>query len=273
MENFLKRYSKVPNGFINDFFSISKESYNDKEFAIDFDIVVKWLKIRKDSLKRTLIKYFEKNYDYKIINIKKKNKNRGANYFELILLTPDCFKELCMISQTKKAKEVRKYYLTLEKLIRQYNQEIQDKLNNKIGLLKTNQKPKINTKGGVIYILRALNTDETLYKLGKSSNLRKRLDNYNSGNANDIEPLFILETSDIDKIERCVKNIVKDFKYRKYKEVYQIDLNVLKMAVVQCDELMSNFEDYVKSNKKSTINKQFKKLRETKEGLFIFLSE
>ena len=33
-----------------------------------------------------------------------KNKKRGANYVSKIMLTPDCFKELCMISQTDKAK-------------------------------------------------------------------------------------------------------------------------------------------------------------------------
>jgi hypothetical protein len=31
--------------------------------------------------------------------------------------------------------------------------------------VKTNQKPKVNQVGGVIYILKALNTEETLYKL------------------------------------------------------------------------------------------------------------
>lgn len=58
----------------------------------------------------------------------------------------------------------------------------------KIGLLEINQKPKLNIKGGVIYILKALNSETTLYKLGKTKNLKNRLNTYNTGNANDVEP-------------------------------------------------------------------------------------
>ncbi len=53
----------------------------------------------------------------------------------------------------------------------------------KIGILETNLKPKSNAKGGVIYILKALNTNATLYKLGKTNDLKNRLNTYNSGNA------------------------------------------------------------------------------------------
>jgi len=36
-----------------------------------------------------------------------------SNY-DMILITPNCLKELCMISQTKKAKEVRKYFIEMD---------------------------------------------------------------------------------------------------------------------------------------------------------------
>ena len=105
MEEFLKKYSKVPNGFISDFFNLNKESYIDNEFMIDFDKIVKWLTIRKDNLKRLLIANFEQNYDYIIEKEKRRHKNyKGGNLVEIITLTPDCFKELCMLSQTAKAK-------------------------------------------------------------------------------------------------------------------------------------------------------------------------
>ena len=79
-----------------------------------------------------------------------------------------------------------------------------------MGILKKNQKSKINIKKGVVYIIKAQNSLTTnVYKLGRSTNLKNRLKNYNSGNANDIEPLFILEVNDIEKVESCVKNLVK----------------------------------------------------------------
>ena len=39
---------------------------------------------------------------------------------------------------------------------------------NKIEQIENNQKPKINTTKIIIYVFRALNTDLTLYKIGKT---------------------------------------------------------------------------------------------------------
>ena len=49
------------------------------------------------------------------------------------MLTPDCFKRLCLLSRTKKAEEVRTYFLELEKLIGNYKDYIINGL--KISLL------------------------------------------------------------------------------------------------------------------------------------------
>lgn len=82
MEEFLKKYSNVPKGFITDFFRISKETYDIKDFVVKLDIVSKWLKIRKDSLKRTLIANFDVNYDF---TINKKNSNNKGNVAQHML--------------------------------------------------------------------------------------------------------------------------------------------------------------------------------------------
>ena len=115
MESFIKQFSNIPDNFINDFFIIVKEEYFDNEIIIDFEIVIKWLKVRKDSLKKILVDNFEENYDYTIEKKKKKQINsRGATIYEYILITPNCFKELCIISQTSKAKIIRKNCIKLE---------------------------------------------------------------------------------------------------------------------------------------------------------------
>ena len=41
MEKFIKKYSDVPNKFVENFFNISKENYNDTDFKFDFCVVVK----------------------------------------------------------------------------------------------------------------------------------------------------------------------------------------------------------------------------------------
>ena len=50
--------------------------------------------------------------------------------------------------------------------LNKYN--IIDGMMNKIEQIENNQKPKINTTKIIIYVFRALNTDLTLYKIGKT---------------------------------------------------------------------------------------------------------
>lgn len=241
--------------------------------------MIKWLGVRKNNLKRLLVRYFLENYDYIIEKIKKKNNGgNGTNYYDDIWITPDCFKELCMLSQTPKAKQVRLYYLSLEKLIRKYYNYIGEKLYRKIGLLEKNQKPKINIKGGVIYFFEALNNiklthlEEKLYKIGKTKNVKNRFKTYNSGNANDIEPLFVLEVDDITKVEKCIKNLLVDYQYRKYKEIYQININALKLVFNNCDKLVAGFKKYMNNNPKEA-DKKFKRMKRSNYDIVLYFDK
>jgi len=274
MESFIKQFSKVPDNFISDFFIIAKEEYSDNEIIIDFEIVVKWLNVLKENLKKILVNNFEENFDYTIEKKKKKQLNsRGATIYELILITPNCFKELCMISQTEKAKEVRKYFIEMEKIIKRYFETIKEEMYKKIGLLQINQKPKLNIKGGVIYILKALNSDITLYKLGKTKNLKNRLNTYNTGNANDVEPLFILPVNDIDSVESCVKKACKTHQYRKYKEVYEIDIDVLKDVMSECNDFVNKMAFKLNDkNEKKKFKTNISRMKKKLDKYFIYFA-
>ena len=64
-----------------------------------FENISKLLKVNKSDIKKILIKHFDDNFDYTIKKIKKKQINsREATISEQILITPNCMKELCMIS-------------------------------------------------------------------------------------------------------------------------------------------------------------------------------
>jgi hypothetical protein len=108
-------------------------------------------------------------------------------------------------------------------------------MKDKIKKLENNQKPKINPKKGVIYILETAD-GYGHYKVGKTINLKKRMNNYNANNKDDIIPIYILETESIDDVEKCVKQYAKKYQYRKYKEIYKIDLNMLKELLSDCED-------------------------------------
>jgi hypothetical protein len=230
--DFLKTYTKINNNFIDDFFALydSKDKYN---FSIDIDAIAKWFEMRKDHIKKTLRESYIKNIDYKII----KNELNGlkGKPKETILLTPKCFKLMAMQSRTKKAIQVREYYYELEQVIDQYKEYIIKGLEEKIKKLENNQKPKINPSKGIIYILE---TADGLghYKVGKTKNLKQRLKQYNGDKKDDIIPLYVYETDNIDEVERCVKSYAKQYQYRKYKEVYKANINMLKDLIHDCGE-------------------------------------
>ena len=94
-----------------------------------------------------------------------------------------------------------------------------------------------------------------MFKLGNSDDMKKRLRTYNSGNANNIEPLFIMKVDDINMVEGCIKNIAKEYQYIKNKEVYNIDFEFLKKLCIKCKNFIKQLENEFINNTKKTKNK------------------
>jgi hypothetical protein len=71
---------------------------------------------------------------------------------------------------------IRKYYLTVEKILRDYYIEIENNLKKELGLVKKNQKQETLPKGGHIYIIKAQNTTEKdMFKIGNTIDLKIEL--------------------------------------------------------------------------------------------------
>lgn len=189
------------------------------------------MKVRKDHILDTLRAGYTENKEYKIV-AKKSVKGTGRPR-NVIMLTPRCFKSLAMQGTSKRAKAVREYYLDLEELLQRYQNYIHEGLREKIRRLQHNQKPKVNPKKGVIYILQAAEGND-YYKVGRTKDLKKRLSSYNADKADDIKPLFLYETDDVEEVEACIGIFLKKHKYRRSKEIYEVDLGILKKMVTEC---------------------------------------
>ena len=93
------------------------------------------------------------------------------------------------------------------------------KSREKIKKLEQNQKPKIYPKRGVIYVFETPNSPQnSLYKIGKTKDLKQRLKSHQSPLSHDINILYYFETEDIDSVEKCAKTFMKKYQYRKYKD-------------------------------------------------------
>lgn len=237
-KDFLLTQNTIKKTFINDFFEIIREDYFEisDQFLINSNKLQLWLNItsRKD-FHFTIKNSYRINIDYIIIKNENKIGKGGRNEI-IYMLTPDCAKMILQSTKSKKGTEVRKYFIEIEKMLYKYKDTIIKSLSNELTLVKNNQKPKPDDKKKKIYIFKALNTNETLYKLGKSKNIRKRLNSHNSPLANDLILVHEFETDNMHGVEQCIKGLMKVAQYRKYKEVYQVDLEILKQFLKNCDD-------------------------------------
>jgi phage anti-repressor protein len=81
-------------------------------YPVDFDDAWQWVGYsRKDNALETLKANFEEGTDFSGL----KRKSTGGRPSDAYFLTTDCFKAFCMMAGTQKGKEVRRYYLDLEK--------------------------------------------------------------------------------------------------------------------------------------------------------------
>lgn len=272
-ETFIIKYSFVNSKFVKDFYNIIKEDYIERynEFLIDSEILRKWLEIANrrifnDTIKRS----YKKNIDYKIEKVKKSLGSGGQNY-EVITLTPEASKKICLSTNSKMGGQVQQYFLDLEVALYKYKNYIIEGMNKKIQQLENNQKPKINKTKKIIYVFRALNTDLTLYKIGKTINSKTRFSKHNSPMANDLEVLFQYETDNIDQVELCIKAYMKKAQYRKYKEVYRVDLDIIKKTIKNCDAEINEINKEIENkNKKQKGGIFFNKI-DDKEILYLLM--
>ena len=272
-KSFILKYSFININFINDFYNIIKEDYIERysEFLIDSELLRKWLQINNrrifnDTIKRS----YKKNVDYKLEKIKKSEGSGGHN-LEVITLTPEAAKKICLSTNSKLGPKVQQYFIDLELILYKYKNYIIDGMQKKINQLENNQKPKINSQKKIIYVFRALNTDLTLYKIGKTINSKTRFSKHNSPLANDLEVLFIYETDNIDQVESCIKALMKKAQYRKYKEIYRIDLDILKQTIKDCDAKINEINKNIdKINKKQSGGKLISKINDN-EILYLLI--
>jgi hypothetical protein len=263
---------------LEDFYNIVREDYIERynEFLIDSETLRKWLQIiNRRTFNDTIKRSYKKNIDYKIEKIKKSQGSGGQN-FEVITLTPEAAKKICLSTNSKIGGQVQQYFLDLEVVLYKYKNYIIDGMNKKIKELEQNQKPKINPTKGIIYIFRALNTDLTLYKLGKTIDSKSRFKSHNSPMANDIEVLFQYETDNIDQVESCVKVLMKKSQYRKYKEVYQVDLDILRKIIKDCDTKIIEINNEItnrnnKNSKKNQAGGKIEKIIDEEQSIYMLI--
>jgi phage anti-repressor protein len=246
---FVKQTTSIPERFVDELFNFYNENTLPTEFVIDLDYVAKWLQVRKAVLVTTLKKSYKRDLDYTATKAPNPNKKHpSSNNYTLYKLTPDCFKLLCMMSRSRNASLVRQYFIEVESRYIKYRQLLIDGMNKEMAAMNRAVKPKNAAVliGGYIYIIRASDVKDSVYKLGRTRNLTERLRAYQTGRDEEVELLYRYKTDDIEFVESCVKKLLKEKQLRKYREVYNVDIDIIKKLVEQCDAVQRLRTHYIR---------------------------
>ena len=209
---FLKKYSVIDDGFIDDYHTFFDEKADELIYTINLYDIAKWLDIKEEKLKKLLINNFKEHIDY---IIDKKN-------FNNIVLSPKCSKLLCMMSGSEKANLIRTYYIDLEKLIVKYKEEIVNDLDKQMNI-KNNSKEMFENDKGLIYILKV---KDGLYKLKYISEKKNKTKKYK------LPIVFIFKINyDIEGHIDEIKKNLNEYLYKNKTRTYKIDLELLKRKI------------------------------------------
>lgn len=72
------------------------------------------------------------------------------------------------------------------------------------------------------------------YKLGRTNNLKHRMQVYNTGSSDNIDLIYFEEVVEHKLIEKCIKHGLKDYVYRGKKEFYECSLLKIKNMIKEC---------------------------------------
>lgn len=159
-----------------------------------------------------------------------------------------------MLSKTKKADIIRRFYVELEKLIITYKESIVNDLHDRLGIKVENANIiKKNKERGLIYILKLddtkINSNEDKFesKIGKTMDIKNRMKQYKVGRIDDLPIVYVYLTDDVIDLENCMKDCLKRKQIVNGTETYKISLEEVKNTIKYCNKIKSQL---IKQNKK-----------------------
>ena len=78
--------------------------------------------------------------------------------------------------------------------------------------------------------------------------------------ANAIEIVLVYEADNIKQLEKCIKTYMQKAQYRKYKEIYRVDLDIIKNVIKDCDIKIKEINEKIDFKNNLKRNNNLKKI-------------
>jgi hypothetical protein len=255
----------IPEVFITKYHNLTKDNFVSLSDCID------WLSVTRDNIIKTLRKTYKINTDFFEINYEEEDnitkfgkhilnvKSSTKTFFKL---TANCFKNLSMSSNSPNGKLTKKYYIDMERIVKDFNNEEITRLKNENSKLKRTVNPKKISSEEGLYVWHY--NDELRYRIGSGKELQRRIDQHDSSHADDV-------TVDCEVISGCYKDlesiILRIFdskRYRYDKDFFECDIKKIRTTIKKVNNLLLEFrnncgEEPSKNSYKKTSKKSSKK--------------
>lgn len=177
---------------------------------------------------------------------------------------------------------IRKFgYYKLKKEHESDINEIMKKINyleKQNSLLKNELKIESYPNGALVYIVDYTDEQENMYRLGKSDDLKKRKQIYNTHTIYKKNVVLMKEINCPLQFETCIRSMLYNYRIKNKKDFFECDIQKIKKAFEKCEDSINcmNQEGGNKtiSNQILTIIKsEIKKLKQNKKQLECKLGE
>ncbi len=232
--------------------------YADKWIHIDNDIV-SWIgyeEPRTREGKRYLLTklrtHFKEDIDFKLVALSDIDQydciahidSSMINAHKTLIVNPDVFKELLLGMNTSKARQVQKYYITVERMCRMYMHE---QLANQIACVPEVPRMRLDLNECVYVVSSNTYAQSNMYKIGRTKNLKARISCMNTSNpdkVNDrLRAFLVIKCFDSKSFEAMIHAHLDAYRHSDSKEWFCINYNKLinvvehfqRFAQASCD--------------------------------------
>jgi hypothetical protein len=229
--------------------------------------LINWFGYKEIKEARRILTNFIKNSncgEYKILNNEEyKNMmvcdahtmNYNYNY-KHILLSSDCFKEICFKIGTSKSEEIIQYYIEIEKIFKfylKYTLEFKNYELEKSKLIKNIYINKTELKlDSILYLITTKNkAKENIFKFGSTINEKSRQSSYNTGNVEAENFFYVAKYNCYNAItlEKRIAKLLVNFKIPNESEIYQLHFtaldNIIKEACKNDNDSLNKINKFI----------------------------
>jgi phage anti-repressor protein len=229
----------------------------------------------KEKIVKFLKNEFEIEDDYKILNedeyklcspaageqnnkdeLNETEEKRGGSNKTYILMKSDCFKDICMSVGTDKSKEIKKYFIEVEKIFKfylKYTLEYKNYELEKSKLIKNRYINKSLIKyNSFLYLITMLSqSKENIFKFGSTIDEKARKSSYNTGHveADKFFYVAVYECYDAAYLEKYIARLLINFKIPNESEMYQLHFTaldaIIKMAIKNVNNSIKDINKFV----------------------------